>query len=248
MTIGQGQLGQWVRIACATGVLVLVGVMLMTTPLGEQLWGLLREPSAERLSQALPRTAVWLAVAIIGLMVLHTLIPLPAEPLAMVAGMTLGPFWGFMSTWFGAMLGALLGFFLARALGQPFIQHMIAPQRLRYWLERLQHLDIPLLLAIRLLPVISFNLINYALGLSLVGWWRFTWTTSIGIIPGTLLMVVFGAYLRDWRILVLTVVVAALIGIGGVLLMRTRGARFLPGSMHNGREAHDTCSSIEEGV
>src|SRR4029453_14054373 len=99
-------------------------LVLATTPLGDQLWQLLRHPSAEQVSQLLGTTTLWLPLTLVGLMVLHTLIPIPAELLALTAGMTLGPFWGVVTTWIGAMLGAGLGFFLARTLGQPFLQYV----------------------------------------------------------------------------------------------------------------------------
>jgi len=37
--------------------------------------------------------------------------------------------------------------------------------------------------------VISFNLINYAAGLTTISWWTFTWATALGILPLTCLMV-----------------------------------------------------------
>jgi uncharacterized membrane protein YdjX (TVP38/TMEM64 family) len=48
------------------------------------------------------------------------------------------------------------------------------------------------LLLARLVPVISFNLINYAAGVLGVGWWRFLWTTSLGIVPITVASVALG--------------------------------------------------------
>jgi uncharacterized membrane protein YdjX (TVP38/TMEM64 family) len=48
------------------------------------------------------------------------------------------------------------------------------------------------LLFIRLVPLISFNLVNYAAGLLGVGWWPFLWTTAIGILPLTVAMVFLG--------------------------------------------------------
>lgn len=42
------------------------------------------------------------------------------------------------------------------------------------------------------MPVIAFNLINHAAGLVRVSWWAFTWTTAVGILPLTVLMVLLG--------------------------------------------------------
>lgn len=218
-------LGSKIRLVAAGGLVVATGIVLVCTPVGEQVWELVRHPSVKRLEQALPSTGIWLAAAVIGLMVLHTLVPLPAELLALAAGMTLGPFWGFVTTWVGAMLGAWLGFFLARTFGQPLIRALLPAkhtQRAEQWLERLHHADIPLLLAVRLLPVISFNLINYTLGLTRLGWWRFTWTTGIGIVPVTAFVVIFGAHLHRWWVLALMTGAAVLVAGGGYLLMRGR--------------------------
>ncbi len=41
--------------------------------------------------------------------------------------------------------------------------------------------------------MISFNLINYAAGLTAISWWTFTWATGFGILPLTFLMVLMGA-------------------------------------------------------
>jgi uncharacterized membrane protein YdjX (TVP38/TMEM64 family) len=216
--------GQGIRLGLACAIVATAALVLVLTPLGEQSWQLLRHPNAERLAQLLEATTTWLPLVLVGLMILHTLIPIPAELLALTAGMTLGPFWGCVTIWIGAMLGAYLGFFLARTLGQPCLRHLIAPQRLEHWQERLRQANVPLLLAVRMLPVISFNLINFALGLSPIGWWRFTWTTGVGIMPVTVFVVVFGAHLGDWRMLVLMVLATILVSAGGYLLWRRHAA------------------------
>jgi len=56
------------------------------------------------------------------------LVPVPAEILALAAGMAFGPVWGFVTVWVEAMLGAYLGFFLARTFGQPCRRLLGMPQ------------------------------------------------------------------------------------------------------------------------
>jgi uncharacterized membrane protein YdjX (TVP38/TMEM64 family) len=120
------------------------------------------------------------------------------------------------------MLGAYLGFFLSRVLGEPFLRYLVSASRLERLKAWLQQADVPLLLAARLLPVLSFNLVNFALGLSAIGWWRFTWTTAIGILPVTVFVVVFGAHLHDWRMLVLMALAGSLVALFGYRLWRRR--------------------------
>ena len=169
---------------------------------------------------------------------------MPAEFLALAAGMTLGPLWGFVTIWVGAMLGAYLGFLLARAFGQPVLRLLVKPSRLERSQRWLQRIDIPILLAVRLLPVLSFNLINFALGLTTISWWRFSWTTAVGIVPpATILMVTFGAHLNDWRVLVLMALAALLLCLGGYAMLNRRQASqqepFNPASQRcNGASDH----------
>jgi uncharacterized membrane protein YdjX (TVP38/TMEM64 family) len=207
------------------GLMLLV---LVATPLGAQLWTLLRDPSVERVRHVFDATTAWLPLVIIGLMVLHTFVPVPAEILALAAGMALGPLWGFVTIWVGAMLGAFVGFFLIRTFGQPLVQRLAPPRRLEHVQRWFGHVDVPILLAVRLVPVLSFNLINFVLALTQVTWWRFTWTTGIGIAPITGFMVVFGAHLDDWRVLALMTLAALLIGLGGYVILRRRYRSYSP--------------------
>ena len=218
------------RVVSALGLLAAVVLLLVTTPFGAHLWALFRDPSPARLSQLLADTQMWFPVLLIGLMILHTLVPVPAELLALAAGMALGPVWGTVTIWIGAMLGAYVGFYLARALGQPLLRYMVSPVRLERLQRWLQQADVPLLLVVRLLPLISFNLVNFALGLSPIGWWRFTWTTAVGIVPVTVFVVVFGAHLDDWRILLLVTLAACLVGWIGYRFWRIRRRLYQPES------------------
>jgi uncharacterized membrane protein YdjX (TVP38/TMEM64 family) len=134
--------------------------------------------------------APWAWLGSITLMVLHSFVPLPAEIIALANGMLFGPWWGVVVTWVGAMLGAVLAYGLARALGRPAVRGLVPA---RHW-ARLEAIPVRAapLLVIRLMPVISFNLVNYAAGLLGVPWWRFLWTTALGILPIVVTMVVLG--------------------------------------------------------
>ena len=73
------------------------------------------------------------------------------------------------------------------------------------------------LLVSRFIPVIAFNLINYAAGLTRISWWTFFWTTAIGILPLTALMVYMGSKMRDLSWEALFTLSAVCIVIMGVL-------------------------------
>jgi uncharacterized membrane protein YdjX (TVP38/TMEM64 family) len=150
--------------------------------------------------------APWSAVVSIGLMVLHSFLPLPAEIIAVANGMMFGVVGGILITWIGAMLGATLSFGIARSFGRPGLRRLVSERQWRT-INSWELRPASLLLA-RLIPLISFNLINYGAGLAGVAWWPFLWTTSIGILPLTVVSVAFGdAILQaSWELTALIIV------------------------------------------
>ena len=136
-------------------------------------------------------------VASIALMVVHSFVPFPAEFVAVANGMLFGVVWGVAITWTGAMLGAFAAFGLARLLGRPFVAKVVRGKdnwrRIDQWTV---DQGWQVLLISRFIPVIAFNLVNYAAGLTGVSWLTFTWTTALGILPATVLMVLAGAHIE----------------------------------------------------
>jgi uncharacterized membrane protein YdjX (TVP38/TMEM64 family) len=149
-------------------------------------------------AEALIRSwGAWGVAASIGLMIAHSFLPFPAEVIALANGMVYGPLWGAVITWTGAMLGASTAFALGRAFGRPFVMRALS-ERHRRALERWTlRQGGAALLASRLVPVIAFNLINYAAALTPISWWTFLWATGLGILPLTILLSVLGENVLD---------------------------------------------------
>ena len=148
--------------------------------------------SVDEAIQFIQSLGVWGAFGSIGLMVLHSFIPFPSGIITISNGMIFGKFWGVVISWTGAMLGAYVAFGLSRLFGRPFVKAMLREKqwdKLNRWSSRTAALD---LFLSRLLPVISFNLINYTAGMTPVSLWTFMWTTGLGILPVTVFMVVLG--------------------------------------------------------
>lgn len=124
-----------------------------------------------------------------GLVVAHAFLPYPIEIMSLANGAVFGFAWGIFLTWTGSILGALLSYALARLASQAISRRLLDVSqrtRLAQWQE--QH-GTKTLLAVRLVPLISFSAVNYMAGLAGVPFWRFFWTTAVGIVPDTALVV-----------------------------------------------------------
>jgi uncharacterized membrane protein YdjX (TVP38/TMEM64 family) len=175
--------------------------------------------TADEIKQYAESWAPWSTIVSIGLMILHSFVPLPAEIIAVANGVMFGFVGGVFVTWVGAMLGAILSFALARSLGRPALRWLVSERRMRA-INRWELRPAALLLA-RLVPLISFNLINYTAGVARVGWWPFLWTTAVGILPLTMASVLLGDTIvqASWAI------AAVIIASGAILWIVLRHRR-----------------------
>ena len=120
--------------------------------------------------------AIYLAVAALSLP--------GAFILTLAGGAVFGLGWGLLLISFASSMGATLSFWIARFLLRDAVQ-----QRLGERLDQINHglarEGVFYLLALRLMPVIPFILINLAMGLTRLPAWTFYWVSQIGMLAGT---------------------------------------------------------------
>lgn len=152
---------------------------------------------------------LWAIPVLMLLMVAHNFVPIPAEVIALCAGAILGTLTGTLVIWAGAMLGAVLAFWLARRFGRGLIERHANLSHLDRFDALMQRQGTAGLLFARLTPLVAFNLVNYGAGLTKISWATFLWTTAIGILPITVLTAYAGANMADLStgaILILTAI------------------------------------------
>lgn len=177
-------------------------------PLGRILLGLLALGAlwlvARQAGEAIPRFAAWIdglgfwAPAIFVAAYAGSVVALvPGSILTLAAGAIFGLVKGTLFTFVAATLGAMGAFLVARHLARGVVERRIARSPRFTAIDRAvggQGLKIVFLL--RLSPVFPFSLLNYALGLTRVGFRDYA-LASIGMIPGTLLYVYYGKLIGD---------------------------------------------------
>jgi len=149
--------------------------------------------SAEALKTQVSRLGPWGPLAVIGLMVLAILVsPIPSAPIALAAGALYGHAWGTLYVLLGAEMGALAAFGIARVVGYDVLRRWLGERLSLGWLGS-QNALMGLVFASRLLPFVSFDVVSYAAGLSVLSVWRFALATLAGVMPASFLLAHFGA-------------------------------------------------------
>jgi len=149
------------------------------TPRGiEQLLAALREPW-------------WAPLAFVAAYTIAAALDFSGLVLTLVGGAVFGFWWGALLNLLGANLGASAAFWVARLLGREGL-HALLGGRLSGGLDRLAHqAGFAWLLRLRLIPIVPFNLLNFASGLTALPWRTYAAATAIGVIPATLVYTFF---------------------------------------------------------
>lgn len=126
--------------------------------------------------------------------VMFTLVPLTLFPdsiLAVSGGMAFGLFYGTLYTIIGAVLGATLSFYIARFLGRDVVNRLVHGKG--KWFENgVEKRGFYIVLMLRLIPLVPFDVISYGAGLSKIKFKDFLLGTIVGIIPGVLIFTNLG--------------------------------------------------------
>ncbi len=162
--------------------------------------------------------SLWGAVAFVFLYAALTMLMAPGAVSSIAGGAIFGFFAGFGLVLLGATLGAVGAFYVSRRVGQDSMQALLGnkTKSLDGWIEENGFVAVLLL---RLLPIVPFNILNYAAGLTPVDGRRYTIATFLGIIPGVGVFVSIGSSASEPtgpRFVLSLVALAALVVVGSV--------------------------------
>ncbi len=128
----------------------------------------------------------WAPVVSALLMVLQGLVaPLPAFLITFANGLAFGTFWGGLLSLASATLAAIVAFWLARVLGRGTVEALVGRSNLGSadsWFARWGAYAV---LVARLVPIVSFDVISYAAGLTRMKFSGFVLATVVGAAPAT---------------------------------------------------------------
>lgn len=126
---------------------------------------------------------VWAPAVHVPLYALATVLFLPGSIFALAGGALFGPVWGTVLNLFGATIGAGIAFLVARYLAGDWVARRAAG-RLGRLVAGVESGGWRFVALVRLVPLFPFNLTNYALGLTRIGFLPYLVTSLICMAPG----------------------------------------------------------------
>ena len=122
---------------------------------------------------------------------------LPGLPLTIAGGILFGPFWGVVYTITSATVGACIAFLVSRYVARDWIEGKLRSPRWRRLDDGVEKHGWKVVAFTRLIPLFPFNLLNYAFGLTKIGFWPYAVATFICMLPACIAFIVFSSSLLD---------------------------------------------------
>jgi uncharacterized membrane protein YdjX (TVP38/TMEM64 family) len=229
----RGAVLRLIALAGFVGVTILIAVMI----------GI---PTAPQLRAHFAGLGLLAPLLFAGVYAVATLSPLPKSVFTLAAGAVFGIAEGLVVVLVGATGGAVMAFYLARALGRDGVQRLTGVRADRFD-EHLARHGFATVLVARLVPVVPFTVVNYAAGLTAIRVPVFLSATALGMLPATTAYIALGAYGSEpgsWPFWVAVGALVALTVAGGVAQAvsrrRSRTAWDRPGRPLDGHRVSGT--------
>jgi uncharacterized membrane protein YdjX (TVP38/TMEM64 family) len=183
-TVRRARLALVLAAATAFGVAYLLSSEFRTEV--DRAAGILYRGDVAGLRDYILSFGAWAPVVSALLMIFQALVaPLPAFVLTFANGLAFGGFWGGLLSLSSAAVAAAISFWIARALGRGPVEALMGKAGLESadrWFERWGAYAV---LVARLIPILSFDVISFAAGLTQIRFLRFFAATVVGAAPAT---------------------------------------------------------------
>lgn len=128
----------------------------------------------------------WGIASFMALYIIGVVLMVPGTLGTLTSGAVFGFAVGFPVAFFSAWIGATISFLISRAIGKEGMTQLLG-DRMKGIDDWLMDNDFVSILILRLMPIVPFNGLNYAAGVTSVRFGRYVAASGLGIAPGTAL-------------------------------------------------------------
>ncbi|MFC5948278.1 TVP38/TMEM64 family protein [Pseudonocardia lutea] len=203
----------WRPVLAGLGVVALVAVVLVVA----RVYGV---PGVADLRRLTAEAGPWAPLLFLGLQAGLCVAPVPRTVFTLAAGVLFGSLVGLVVTLAATTLAGVLAYLLVRATGGALVERYVRGPAVTWVRRRLDHHGTLAVTSMRLVPLVPFAALNYVCGLSRVRFLPYLIGTVVGIVPGTVAIVVLGDAVsgRPSPALVAVSVMCGLIGFAGIVV------------------------------
>jgi uncharacterized membrane protein YdjX (TVP38/TMEM64 family)/rhodanese-related sulfurtransferase len=172
----------------------------------------------ESIQPALRVLGIWAPVGFILIYATATVLFFSGAILSLAGGALFGPLWGTAWNLAGATLGATVAFLLARSIAGEWAARRLGG-RLRRLVDGVTEEGWRFVALMRLVPLVPFNLLNYAFGLTGISLPAYVLTSATCMLPGAVVYTWLGYAGRSAAAGDISALRYGLLGLGGLAMI-----------------------------
>ena len=130
-------------------------------------------------------------IFILGCFAKPFLIAFPSAVLSLVSGTIFGPIKGFLLSMLGFFISGTIAFFISRKLGREFVERILKGKLISLD-KNMETKGFKILFLLRLPPILPYDPLSYACGLTNIKYKDFILASLLGVIPETLCYCIIG--------------------------------------------------------
>lgn len=227
---------RWLGLWLSVGVTVASAALVLAIPALREAAGYAIHGQSDQLRDQLRDLGATGVLVLLAVMLIHAVVLFPSELATATAGFVYG-FLGALPIVIGGWLAsALITYYLGRHAGRPLLRRLAGGHRLERAEAAVERGGAGVLLGARLIPIVPYSLVGYVAGATRVPLTTFVWTTVVGSLPLSLVVITLGTRLDSFSLsdpLVWLVFVPVLVGLGA--------AHFI----NRNRPSHDAASEAD---
>jgi pyruvate/2-oxoglutarate dehydrogenase complex dihydrolipoamide dehydrogenase (E3) component/uncharacterized membrane protein YdjX (TVP38/TMEM64 family) len=201
--VDPGKESGYVRIAALLVLVIVIAALLLLFPVRDYLTQILQW--TENLGPTGP-------IVVVGIYIVATVLFMPGSVITLGAAFIFGLLHSVIIVSIGSTLGACLAFLVGRTIGREWVAEKVrGSAKFSAIDDAVGQEGFKIVFLLRLSPIFPFNLLNYALGLTNVSFWKYALASWLGMIPGTVMYCYIGSAARS-----LTQVAAGEVVAGGM--------------------------------
>ncbi len=125
---------------------------------------------------------------------LQAVIPiLPGSIITIAGGLLLGALEGAIISYFGAVFGSVLVFYISKYFGRGFVEWLFKKEDLGMYDEMFKRNGFTLTLLLRAIPFVDFGFASYLISISSISFREYFFGTAIGLIPTIFIYSYYGS-------------------------------------------------------
>jgi len=148
--------------------------------------------NVEHLKTLLDQYAFWAPLIFMCIYIVSVVLFLPGSVLTISGGFIFGPVLGALYNITAAVIGATIAFLIARYLAADWVTKKTGG-KLKQLKEGVEQEGWRFIAVVRLIPLLPFNVLNYALGLTQVRLSAYSIASAIFMLPGTIAYTYLGS-------------------------------------------------------